>query len=138
MSVKATNTTNSERTELRKFGLTVGIVLILWGVLLLWRDKNGYVYLFIISLVFLFFGLVLPALLKPIHKTWMAFSTFLGWFMTRVILSVLFFLVVTPIGFLARLCGKEFLDKKFKNNVNSYWIPRKTIKFDKQNYEHQF
>jgi len=138
MSVKATNTINRERSELRKFGLTVGIVLSLWGVLFLWRGKDGYAYFFIISVVFLFLGLVLPPLLKPIYKIWMTLTTFLGWFMTRFILSVLFFLVVTPTGFLARLCGKEFLDKKFKKNANSYWVPRKTIKFDKRNYENQF
>ena len=138
MSVQSNNTATSERTELRKFGLTVGIVLSLWGAFLWWRDSNAYIYLLIISLVFLFLGLVLPAPLKPIYKAWMAFSAFVGWFMTRFILSVLFFLIITPLSFLARLCGKNFLDKNFEKNANSYWVPRKTIKYDKENYEHQF
>ena len=138
MSVKATNTINCERSELRKFGLTIGIVLSLWGVLFLWRGKDGYAYLFIIAVVFLFLGCALPPLLKPIYKIWMTLTTFLGWFMTRFILSVLFFFVITPIGFLARLCGKDFLDKKFKKKANSYWISRKTKKCDKISYERQF
>ena len=124
--------------ELRQFGITMGIVLALLAGLLFWREKDYYLYLLILSLMFFFIGLTLSVLLKPVHKIWMTLAILMGWFVTRLIMIILFYLMVTPIGFLARLCGKDFLDTKFKKNVNSYWVPRKTIKFDKTNYENQF
>ena len=128
----------SEKKELRQFGVTIGIVLALLAGLLLWREKDYYLYLLIISIFFFFTGLALPVLLKPIHKMWMTLAILVGWFVTRLIMIILFYLVVTPIGLLTRLCGKDFLDTQFKKNVNSYWIPRKTITLDKTNYERQF
>jgi hypothetical protein len=47
-------------------------------------------------------------------------------------------MIVTPIGLLSRLLGKDFLSKAFDRNTNSYWIPKKDHKLDKQNYENQF
>ena len=138
MIVEEIKSIKSEKKELRQFGITMGIVLGLLGWLLLWREKGYYPYFLMLSVVFLFFGLVLPSLLKPIYKIWMTLALLLGWFMTRVILSVLFFVIVTPIGLLARLGGKDFLDLKFNRNVNSYWISKKTTKLDKKNYENQF
>ena len=138
MIVEEIKSIKSDKKELRQFGITIGIILSLLGVLFLWRDKDWYTYLLIISVVFLFFGLFIPILLKPIHKTWMTLSVLLGWFVTRVIMIILFYLVVTPIALLARLFGKDFLATKFNRNVNSYWIPREAIKHDKRNYENQF
>ncbi len=128
----------SGKTELRKFGITLGIVFGLLGGLFLWREKSYYFYLFILSAFFLFFGLVLPVLLKPIHKIWMGLALVLGSIMTRVILSVLFYLVITPLGLISKLSGKDFLDLKFDKSASSYWIQRKKITFEKSNYEKQF
>jgi hypothetical protein len=128
----------SGRSELRKFGITIGIVLGLLGGFLLWRGKVYYSIFFIISTLFIVLGLTLPVLLKPIQKIWMILAVLMGWFMTRIILIILFYLIVTSIGLLARLFGKDFLNTKFDSNVLSYWIPKKTIKFDKRNYGNQF
>ena len=128
----------SGKAELRKFGITLGIVFGLLGGLFLWRDKPCYFYLFLLSVFFLFFGLVLPAFLKPIHKIWMGLALVLGSIMTRVILSVLFYLVITPLGLISRLSGKDFLDLKFNKSASSYWIQRKKVIFEKANYEKQF
>lgn len=128
----------SEKKELRQFGITMGIVLALLGGLLLWREKDYYFYFLILSIAFFFIGLALPVILKPAHKIWMTLAILMSWVVTRVIMITLFYLVVTPIGLLTRLCGKDFLDTKFKKNVNSYWIPRKEIKSERSNYERQF
>ncbi len=138
MIIEEIKNIKSGKRELRKFGIVVGIVLGLLGVLFLWRGKDTYSYFLILSAAFLILGLAVPILLKPIHKVWMTLAELLGWLMTRVILSVLFYLVVTPIGLLARLSGKDFLDSKFDRNANSYWIPKGTVKFEKSNYERQF
>ena len=128
----------SGRRELRQFGITVGIVLGLLGCFFIWRQKEWCYYFIIISFVFLLLGLVLPLLLKPVHKVWMTLAIFMGWCMTGVILGVLFYLVVTPIGLLMRLCGNDFLDRKFDSTVQSYWVQRKAVKSEKRNYENQF
>jgi len=128
----------SEKKDLRQFGITMGIVLALLGGLLLWREKDYYFYFLMLSIAFFFIGLALSVLLKPIHKIWMTLAILMGWVVTRVIMTTLFYLVVTPIGLLTRLCGKDFLNIKSEKNVNSYWIPRKTIKADKKKYENQF
>jgi len=138
MIIEEINNIRSGRNELRKFGITMGIVLGLLGGFFLWRGKVYYSSFFIISTLFLFLGLVLPVLLKPIQKIWMVLAILMGWFMTRIILIILFYLIVTPIGLLARLFGKDFLNTKFNRNLDSYWIPKKTITFDKRNYENQF
>jgi hypothetical protein len=128
----------SGRRELRQFGITIGVILGLLGCFFIWRQKEWCYYFIIISFVFLLFGLVLPLLLKPVHKVWMTLAIFMGWCMTGVILGVLFYLVVTPIGLLMRLCGKDFLDRKFDSTVQSYWVQRKAVKSEKRNYENQF
>jgi len=128
----------SERRDLKKFGITMGVVLGLLGGLFLGRGSNYYVYFFLLAAVFLSLGLAAPVFLKPIHKVWMTLSVLLGWLMTRVILTVLFYLVITPIGLLLRLFGKDFLNLKLDRNRDSYWIPTKTVKFERKDYERQF
>lgn len=128
----------SEKRELRNFGITFGVVLGLLGGLLWWKGKDTYTIFIILSLVFFFFGLVLPNLLKPLQKAWMALAVVLGWFMTKVILSILFYLVFTSIGLGSRLFGKKFLDMKIDNSKKSYWRYRESQPFNKNNYERQF
>lgn len=125
-------------SDLRKFGITMGVVLGILGGLLLWRGKGYYFYFFILSLTFLVLGLVLPRWLKIVYKIWMSLTVIIGWVMTRVILTVLFYFVVTPISLLMRLFGRNLLDIRFESSAPSYWIPRKIPKFDKTNYEKQF
>ena len=138
MIIEEIKSIKSGKRELRQFGITISIVLGLLGLLFLWREKEWFSYLLIVSIVFLSIGLVLPLLLKPVHKIWMVLALLIGWLVTGVIIIVLFYLVVTPIGLLARLFGKDFLDTKIDRDVNSYWIPRNTVKFERSKHERQF
>jgi hypothetical protein len=124
--------------ELRKFGITFSILFGLFWALFFWRGKDYYFCFLILSGFFLFLGLVLPGLLKPVHKIWMMFARLLGWYMTMIILSILFYLIVTPISLLGRVLGKDFLETKIDRDVVTYWIPRKAIQYEKQSYENQF
>ncbi len=129
----------SSKSDLRKFGITVGIVLGLLGGLLWWKDRDVYAIFLALSAGFIGFGLILPIVLKPIQKGWMILALLLGWVMTRVILSVMFFLLFLPIGQLARLFGKDFLDQKIKPDARSYWILREPKdQKEKISYEKQF
>lgn len=132
------NNIKSNKAELRKFGITIGIVLGLFGLLFLWRGKDLYFYLLLLSATFVFLGLALPNILKPIHRIWMILAICIGWFMTRLILSVLFYVVFTITRFLAALFGKRFLDLKMDKSKKSYWIYKESKKIKKSDYERQF
>lgn len=128
----------SSRKDLRMFGLTVGGVFIVLGVLLLWFGNGKHLYLLIGGISLLLFGLLLPSILKPFQKIWMAAAITMGWFMTRVVLILLFYLIVTPIGMISRLSGKRFLDLRKDNSRKSYWKNKKSREFVKSDYEKQY
>jgi len=118
--------TNKE--EIRKFGFLIGGVLIAVSIFMLWKALSYYQLVFIIGAIFIILGFFIPMVLKPIYIIWMTFATILGWIMTRVILAVLFYLIVTPIGLIARIFGVNFLDLSWNDNVKSYWNKRdKTV-----------
>ena len=128
----------SEKSDLRKFGIIVGIVLLIIAGFFFLKEKESFQLFLTIGTVLFVTGIVIPFTLKPIYWVWMVFSTILGWFMTRVILSLLFYVVFTPIGLIARLFGKQFLGLKMDRSKQSYWNVRKVEVFDTQNYEKQF
>ncbi|MFH1503853.1 MAG: SxtJ family membrane protein [Candidatus Omnitrophota bacterium] len=128
----------SGKKQLKEFGLTVGVVLGLLGLLFLWRGKGFYLYFLSISVFLILSGLIKPMLLKPIQKVWMGFAVVMGWFMSRVILVVLFFLVVAPIGIVFKLLRKDLLGVKIDKEVESYWVEKEDTVQDKSNYERQF
>ncbi len=128
----------SEKSDLRKFGIIVGIVLLIIAGLFFWKEKESFQLFLIVGIVLFVAGIAMPFILKPIYWVWMTFATILGWFMTRVILSLLLYVVFTPIGLIARLFGKQFLDLKQNHSQQSYWNMRIVETFDTQNYEKQF
>jgi len=138
MIVEEIRNIKSRKKDLRKFGITVGLVFAMLGALLLWRQKPYYHWLLISAAALLVPGLLVPVVLKPIHKLWMTIAIVLGWIVTRIILTILFYLVVTPVGLLGRLFGNDFLHLKFDKNAETYWIPRKKTEFVKEAYEKQF
>ena len=124
------------RQALRKFGLTMGVAFGLLGGLLAWRSRGAWPYFLGASGFFFAFGVALPAALKPLQKAWMTLALLMGWVMSRVILVVLFFFVLTPIGLILRLAGKDLLDMKVRAKKESFWLPHRTRA--KEDYENQF
>ena len=129
---------SSSLSELRKFGLTVGGVLATIGIILLYFEKASYPYFLGIGGMLVLLGAIFPKILLPIQKVWMALAVVLGFFMTRIILSILFYLVVTPIGLAAKLFGKDFLDKKIERDKATYWNFRELNGYEKIDTERQF
>ena len=126
------------KKQLREFGLLVSGVFLILGGLFLWQGKELYPYLFGISSFLLIVGLISPIVLKPVYKIWMGFAHILGFIMTRVILSILFYLVITPIGIIARFINRDFFNLELNREQISYWIYRENKPFRKENYENQF
>ena len=124
--------------DLRKFGLLVGGVLSGLGLLLLLRHKTNYPYLFWPGAVLIGFGAVWPRALKYPYIAWMTMAFALGFVMSQVILTLFFFLLVTPISLVARFVGKDFLSRKWDKQTTSYWIPRKPETKTPDSYQQQY
>ena len=126
------------KKDLRSFGVTIGIILLLVAGFLFYREKESFQTFLYIAGVFIGLALILPSMLKPIYIVWMTFAVILGWFMTRVILSLLFYVIITPIGLVLRIFGKDFLELKKQAVQGSYWNQRDSNLEKNQNYEKQF
>lgn len=128
----------SSKKDLRKFGLTVGLALAVLGGFFFWLGKGYSIYLLAAGPALIVLGYAAPVILKPLQRGWMTAAVVLGWVMTRIILSILFYLVLTTIGFIGRLSGKQFLELKWDRSQPTYWNYRQPEAFDKTRYEKQF
>ena len=128
----------SEKSDLRNFGITVGIILLVISGFLFWKEKESFQIIFAIGIILFLTAIVIPEVLKPVYWMWMIFAIILGWFMTRVILSLLFYIIFTSIGLTFRLFGKQFLELRWDKSKESYWNFRTNEQQQKENYEKQF
>jgi len=124
--------------DLRKFGLMVGGVFAVLGFLFLLRHKAHYPYFLWPGVALVLFGALLPRGLKWVYIAWMSMAFVLGFVMAHVILTLFFFLVIAPIGLVARLFGQDFLSLKLDRAAKSYWIPRPQKPKSPAEYERQF
>ena len=125
------------KKDLKSFGFTFGIILTSLGTFFLYKGIDYFIYFLCIGLVFIGLSFITPIILKPVYTIWMTFGVVFGWIMTRLILIVLFYTVVTGIAILTRKIGKDFLDLKLKNK-ESYWIIRDSKYELNQDYQKQF
>jgi len=128
----------SEKSDIRKFGITIGLLLMVIAGFLFWRGRESFEILLVSGFVLFVLGFVIPVVLKPIYWIWMILAIVLGWIMTRVILSLLFYIVITPIGTLSRLSGNRFLDLKWNRTTATYWNYRNTKQRNSEDFEKQF
>ncbi len=128
----------STKKDLKKFGYTVGSVLLLISILLKFSGKISFIYFGGFGALLIVFALLSPAILKPLNKLWMILAIILSWIMTRVILIILFYLALSPVSLLAKLFRKDFLNTGYKNDQSSYWIKRDDKKLSPSDYERQF
>jgi len=108
----------------RNFGLVFFIVFLIVGLWPLTYENPIRIWLVIISMVFLILGLMKSKLLTPLNILWFKFGMILGAIVAPIIMGFIFFLVVTPIGLVMRIMGKDILNKKYDKNKKTYWISR--------------
>ena len=108
----------------RNFGLVFFIVFLIVSIWPLTYDEPVRIWSAIISSVFLILGLMNSILLTPLNKLWFKFGMILGAIVSPVVLGVVFFLVVTPIGLIMKIMGKDLLNKKYDKKKRTYWIKR--------------
>ena len=107
----------------RSFGIVFFVVFLLISIYPLIYDENIRYWSLIFSLIFLILGFLNSKLLTPLNKIWFKIGILLGKIISPLIMGIIFFLVVTPIGFLMRMLKKDLLNLKFNNN-KSYWIEK--------------
>lgn len=129
----------TEKKDLRQFGIVLGIILLVIGLVHYFKEHvNVYPYLFGFGVLFLLIGLVYPPLLKPIYIVFRKVTHAIGWFNTRVILILVYYLILTPIGLVMQLFRHDPLRKKQEKDVETYWIKRENITSAKESLERQF
>ena len=107
----------------RSFGIVFFVVFFLIALYPLINNEDIRIWSLIISLIFLILGLINSRILNPLNKLWFKFGILLGKIVSPIIMGIIFFLVVTPIGFIMRILGKDLLNLKFNEN-KSYWIEK--------------
>ncbi len=120
------------RKSLIKFGIMIGGILLLLSLLFMYKQilVQLRVIFFTVGAYLFVAGMIFPERLKTTYKLWMGFAFALGWIVSRIILTILFIFVMTPIGLIAKLFGKKFLDIERKDGKNSYWIEKEHKQID--------
>ncbi len=113
-----------DRKGLREFGLvTGGIIAVLFGLFFPWLIERPIPrWPWVIFGVLAVLGLTAPQALKPIYHWWMRFGLLMSRITTPIIMGVVFYLVITPMGLVMRLAGKDYMARRLHQQVESYRI----------------
>ena len=126
-------------SDYKSFGLWVGGAFCALSGLFYWKDfLTGFKVIAAVGGLLVLAGLIRPVWLKYVYRGWMKFAFAAGWFNTRLILSLMFYLVMTPVAALLRLFGKHPLVLGRDRQAPTYWIRREKVPFDPTRYEKHF
>ena len=138
MLLKELKTIETTEKVLKKFGFLLVVFLTVLGSISFWQQGTAYYYLFPSAMMIVVIALAFPKGLKLIYLPWMIVATIIGWAVTRIILTILYYAILTPVSILARVLGKDFLDQKIVPEQKSYWVVRANRTIDRKELEHQF
>lgn len=133
-----TDTPVAGSADLRKFGLLFAAVSAIIAGLLWWKGNAGWWIPAACAVCFAGAGALAPQFLRPLYVPWMALARFLGWLNTRILLTLFFVFVITPVGLVIRLLRKDLLDERSRKSALTYWKPRDATPIDKSRYENLF
>ena len=108
----------------RSFGLVFFVVFLLVGIWPLFGEQSLRIWSLAVSLIFLVLGILNSKLLTPLNLVWTKFGELLGKIISPIVMGIVYFAIITPMGIFMRLIRKDLLKTKLTNN-NSYWIKRK-------------
>ena len=118
----------------RSFGIFFFIV---FSIISIWPILSGNelrLWSFIVAIIFLIMGITKSRFLTPFNIAWIKFGELLGVIISPLIMGLVYFLVVLPIGILMRVLGKDLLSLKFNKNIETYWNKKEL----KTNFNKQF
>ena len=116
----------------KSFGIVFFLFFLIVSLFPLFKNENIRVWSLIIAIIFLILGLLNSKFLTPLNKIWFKFGILLGNFVSPIVMSIVFFVIVTPTSIIMRVLGKNLLNLK-KGNKKTYWIERSKIKSKMKN-----
>ncbi len=130
----------STKKDLKKIGFIFGAIFIFIGGLLYQKNQVAGLCFLIIGISFALLGKFTPFFLKSFYEIWTVWTLIISWIVTHLVLGIIFYMVVTPIGFIIRISGKKLLDLKVDRSSKSYWGYKEKFgkAFNKEYYEKQF
>ena len=108
----------------RSFGLLFFIVFLAISLWPLISQGDLRLWAFILALIFFILGILNSKFLTPLNKLWMKFGLFLGSIVAPLVMGIVYFMVVTPVGLIMRSLGKDLLRMKKNKSAATYWIDR--------------
>jgi hypothetical protein len=128
-----------DRRQIREFGTGLAIILLaVSGVRALRGHDPRIVPLGIAAAVALLLAWGAPRILLPLFRVWMLLAGGLLWINTRLLLGIVFFLLVLPMGILARLFGRDPMERRFDRSAPTYWSRRPPLPREPGRYRHQY
>ena len=110
----------------KNFGIVFFVVFLFFGLYALIINDKFNILLFLVSIIFLILGLLNSKILQPLNWIWFKFGLFLGAIISPLIMAIIFFMIVTPMGIIMRIINKDILNLKY-NNKSTYWIKKKPL-----------
>ena len=111
----------------KSFGLVFFVIFIIIALWPLLNNGNIRIWSIIVSIIFLILGLLNSKILTPFNKLWMRLGTLLGIIVSPIVMGVVYFGIITPIGLIMKLFGKDVLNLKLDKNKKTYWTLKKKI-----------
>jgi hypothetical protein len=108
----------------RSFGIVFFVVFLFIALYPITYSEDIRIWSLIISFIFIILGLLNSKILTPLNKLWFKFGVILGKIISPIIMGIIFFLVVTPIGLIMKVLGKDLLRLKYNKKDNTYWIEK--------------
>lgn len=127
-----------DKREWRKFGIGLGIILSIIATIQLLIGRELFPYFYGAGVIILLSAAFAPIFIKPLFIIFSYIGFSIGYIMTKVLLIIFYIAIITPVGVISRIFGKQFLNIIFKNNVDSYWIDKETEIGVQNIYENQF
>jgi hypothetical protein len=114
-----------DRATLRNFGLVTGtLTAVLFGALAPWLRARPYpLWPWIVAAILGLWALAWPTTLTPVYRVWMKVGHYLGWLNTSILLSVVFYALIAPMGFIMRLVRQDPMRRGFDKSLASYRVP---------------
>ena len=116
----------------KSFGIVFFLFFLIVSLFPLFKNENIRVWSLIIAIIFLILGLLNSKFLTPLNKIWFKFGILLGNFVSPIVMSIVFFVIVTPTSIIMRVLGKNLLNLK-KGNKKTYWVERSKIQSKMKN-----
>ena len=116
----------AKQNDLKKFALIWSLIFLIVGIWPLFSGNAIRLWAIIIMFIFGIIAFLKPSLLNSFYIIWVKFGEVIGGVISKVIMTILFYGLFTPIAFILKLLNKDLLKKKLDKNRSSYWIKRET------------